>query len=307
MDPLNNIDSVEVPNNSSFNKVVLCCILLFLILISSFYYFFLSAPRNFPADAMINIEGGKNLRNVSSYLKNQHIIRSRLAFEAFAILYGGERHLISSDYFFEDRLPVYEIARRIAKGERHLAPVKVTIPEGFSVTEAAQTFSAKLPYFNKENFLMKAREGYLFPDTYFFFTTGNEDDVLKATTANYEKKVSPLRPDFISFKKNEKDIIIMASLVEKEAKGDADRALISGILWRRLSINMALQVDAAPETYKERGLPKNPIANPGLAAIKAAIHPEKSPYLYYLHDKDGNVHFARSFQEHINNKLKYLK
>jgi UPF0755 protein len=99
----------------------------------------------------------------------------------------------------------------------------------------------------------------------------------------------------------------MASLVEEEAKGDEDREYISGILWKRLSINMPLQVDAAPSTYEKRGLPENPITNPGLEAIQAAIHPKNSPYLYYLHDKEGNIHYARNFEEHKANKLKYLK
>ena len=70
---------------------------------------------------------------------------------------------------------------------------------------------------------------------------------------------------------------------------------------------MPLQVDAALETYKTKGLPKNPICNPGLDSIRAAIHPEKSNYLYYLHDKDGVIHYATTFAEHKANKLKYLK
>ena len=98
----------------------------------------------------------------------------------------------------------------------------------------------------------------------------------------------------------------MASIIEKEARG-SDRGVISGILWKRLSLGRALEVDAAPETYKVKGLPKAPIANPGLAAIKAAIHPENSPYFYYLHDADGNIHYAKSFEEHKRNKELYLK
>ena len=300
--------TIEPLEESGFpRKTIILYFLVFFVVLFSLYYIFLSPPKNFPRGVIINIEEGSNLRKVSLYLKNQNIISSRLAFEVFAILYGGDRHILSNDYFFEDKLPVYEVARRITKGERHLAPVKVTIPEGFTLAEAIEVLSSRLPYFNKENFLTKAREGYLFPDTYFFFTNGNEEDVLKATETNYEKKVAPLRDDIASFRKTEKEIIIMASIIEKEAKGDADRALISGILWRRLSINMALQVDAAPETYKKRGLPDKPIANPGLKAIQAAIRPKASSYLYYLHDKEGGVHFAQSFNEHINNKNKYLK
>ncbi len=124
---------------------------------------------------------------------------------------------------------------------------------------------------------------------------------------NFDKKIGPLLGEFGSFGKSEREIIIMASLVEREAKGDEDRAVISGILWKRLEIGMPLQVDAAPITYKERGLPKSPISNPGLLAIDATIHPELSPYLYYLHDKDGIIHYARNFEEHKANRLKYLK
>ena len=69
---------------------------------------------------------------------------------------------------------------------------------------------------------------------------------------------------------------------------------------------MLLQVDAAPETYKTKGLPTNPICNPGLKAIEAAIHPLNSTYLYYLHDKNGIIHYAKTFAEHKQNKIKYL-
>ena len=163
--------------------------------------------------------------------------------------------------------------------------------------------------FNKDRFLIltKEKEGYLFPDTYNFFKGDNEDDALRLMSANFEKKVAPLRPQIVLTGKTEKEIITMASIIEREAKGDADRSLISGILWKRLALGIPLQVDAALETYKTKGLPKSPICNPGLEAIKAAIYPEASNYLYYLHDKDGNIHYARSFEEHKINKLKYLE
>ncbi len=122
---------------------------------------------------------------------------------------------------------------------------------------------------------------------------------------NYQKKIAPIRPQIKASGKSEKDIITMASIIEREAKGP-DRELISGILWHRLAIGMPLQVDAAPETYKAKGLPKNPIANPGMEAIIAALNPKSSDYIYYLHDKDKNVHYAKSFAEHNANRLKYL-
>jgi len=232
-----------------------------------------------------------------------------LAFEAFVILNGGERNLRHSNYLFEVKLPVYEVARRVLKGEHHLPQVKVTIPEGFNNSEIADIFFIKLLSFNKDKFLEDAspREGYLFPDTYFLFITGNDEEVLKAMIDNYEKKIAPLRKEIFASNKNEKEIITMASIIEKEAKGDTDRGVISGILWKRISIGIPLQVDAVLETYKTTGLPEKPIANPGLESIIASIHPKNSPYLYYLHDQNGNIHYAKSFSEHRQNILKYLK
>ncbi len=273
------------------------------------YFLFLSPPAGFPAGGIVKIDQGKSLRGVSLQLKEAHVIRSRTAFEVFVILFGRETRVISTDYYFEGKLPVFEVARRIALGEHHIIQAKVTIPEGFNNTEMAEAFAAKLIYFNKDNFLTltKDKQGRLFPDTYYFLITDAETDVIKSLSTNFEQKISPLRSDIVTSGKTEQDIITMASLIEGEAKGDADRAIISGILWKRIKIGMPLQVDAASETYKTRGLPKSPISNPGLAAIKAAIHPESSPYLYYLHDKDGVVHYAKTFAEHRLNVAKYLK
>ena len=274
-----------------------------------FYFFFLSPPNNFPLETIFEVEKGSSLRTVSLKLKNENIIRSRLVFEAFVILFDKEKRVIRSDYYFKNKLSVYEVARRISKGEHHLVPIAVTIPEGFNSVQIADVFVSKLLNFDKNKFLLEAieLEGYLFPDTYFFFVTADEQDALKSINGNFDKKIAPLRSAIIDAKKTEKEIITMASLIEAEAKGDADREFISGILWKRLSIGIPLQVDVSPETYKTKGLPKSPIGNPGLESIKAAIFPQNSPYLYYLHDKDGNIHYARSFLEHRQNVLKYLK
>ena len=263
----------------------------------------------FPIGTFFTIEQGESLREVSLNLKEKHIIRSRTAFEALVILYGGERRIMYSDYFFDMRLSVFEVARRIARGERNITQLKVTIPEGLNNSEIAEILvEKKLVRFNKNKFLQDAatKEGYLFPDTYFFLITDGEGEVLKSMSENFEKKMASIGSQIFASDKIEKDIVTMASILEKEAKGDSDRRIISGILWNRLSISMPLQVDAAMQTYKERGLPKSPIGNPGMEALLAAINPQKSSYLYYLHDKSGNVHYAKTFSEHLQNKSKYL-
>ncbi len=287
-------------------KNFIFCVLVLIVFLVFVNFLFFNVPKNFPTGAILNIKEGSSLRSISKYLEENNVIDSRVFFETLVIIFEGEK-VVSGDYLFESKISVFEVARRVSSGERHLAPVKVTIPEGFNVVDIAKAFVLKLPKFNQDNFYREAKEGYLFPDTYFFLTTDNEEDVLQSMFDNFEKKIKPIRLEIISSGKSEKDIIIMASIIEKESKGDADREFISGILWKRLKIGMPLQVDADPNTYKTKGLPKNPIANPGLKAIKAAIYPKVSSYLYYLHDKDGNIHYATTFAEHVSNKLKYLK
>ncbi len=280
-----------------------------IIFLVFFYFLFLSAPNNFPVGTVINIKDGSSLKYVAKYFEESHIIRSKIVFETFAVILGGERNIISGDYLFEKKLPIFEIAWRVARGERHLAPVKVTIPEGFNVSDIAKAFALKLTNFKEAKFLSEAtvQEGCLFPDTYFFLTTDNEENVLQAMSDNFQKKIFSLLPQITSSGRTEKEIIIMASLIEKEAEGDADREFISGILWKRIALNMPLQVNADLATYKTKGLPESPICNPGLKAIEAAIHPKTSSYLYYLHDKNGNIHYASTFAGHILNEQKYLK
>ena len=286
-------------------KVILYFSTGFLFLFS-FYFLFLAAPEDFPVGSVIRVEKGSSLRKISLLLKDDHVIKSRTVFEAVVILSGGEKSIQSADYLFEEKESVFTVGRRIANGDHNMPQVSVTIPEGFDRNQISETFALKLTNFNKTQFLVKTKtlEGYLFPDTYFFLTNATEDDVITSMSDNFSKKVSKLSDET---EKNEIDIIKMASLIEREAKGDADRAIISGILWKRISMGMALQADAAPETYQTRGLPKNPICNPGVESITASIHPQSSPYLYYLHDEEGNIHFAKNFTEHLQNKANYLK
>lgn len=290
------------------NKKVVFWIVGLVIFLLLFYFLFLGAPKNFPSGVVIKIEPGMSLRNVSLVLKEQNIIRSRVVFEFLAIILGGEKRIVSADYTFGEKLSVFGVVGQIFGNGNHTAPVIVTIPEGFDINQIADAFIPKLANFNKNKFLQKAEnlEGYLFPDTYFFSTDDSEQDVLNSMNNNFERKISPILPGIVSSGKSEKDIIIMASVIEREAKGDTDRGFISGILWKRLSLGMPLQVDSVPETYKTKGLPSSPIDNPGLLAIKAALYPQSSPYLYYLHDKDGNIHYAATFAEHEKNIVKYL-
>lgn len=172
-------------------------------------------------------------------------------------------------------------------------------------------------------------EGYLFPDTYRIFMHAPPEEIVQKMLENFDAKLSEeLRREITRQKKTIFEIVTMASLIEKEVSSDEDRVRVSGILWRRIQEGIPLQVDAtiifitgkkstkisreetkieSPyNTYLHRGLPVGPITNPGLSAIRAAIYPKKSSYLYYLSGEDGTTYFARTLEEHNSNKAKYL-
>ena len=211
------------------------------------YYFLMAPPRDFPQDKIIEIKEGASLRGVSLALKDARIIRSRAVFEAFVIFFGGEKKVRPGDYLFEEKIPVYLAARRVARGESHTGPVKVTIPEGYTNAEIEAILKIKLKNFDSDKFrdLAEGKEGYLFPDTYFFLSTDREDTAVRLFSGNYEKKIAPLRGAISVFGRTEREIITMASIIEGEADGEKDRELISGILWRREKIGMPLQADTA--------------------------------------------------------------
>src|SRR3989344_5215415 len=167
MDPIqpNNFGHIEENSSSKHSRKKIYAYFLGGIIVLIFLFnFALGAPSNFPIGEIVSIGEGSGLRQVSFLLKEKNIINSRSAFEAFVILYGGEKHILWGDYLFDKKEPVYIIARRISKGEKYLAPVKITIPEGYTVEEIAGAFDLKLPDFNKEKFLVvaKPKEGYLF-------------------------------------------------------------------------------------------------------------------------------------------------
>lgn len=278
--------------------------ILFFIL--GFYLIFWRAPDNFPTEKIFLIEEGSSAKKVALVMKKENVVRSPALFSVLSGFFNKKGPL-AGDYFFEKKLSVFEVARRVSRGYTNLAPIKITIPEGFTAIEIGREMESKLLRFEKEKFLAEANEGYLFPDTYFFLTTDGAEEALLSFRKNFEKKVSPLFSEMDSSGKTREDILIMASIIEEESNGEEDRSLISGVLWKRLSIGMPLQVDVWPESYKRKGLPEKPISNPGISSIKASIHPLSSPYLYYLHDKDGVAHFAKSFAEHNANIKKYLK
>ena len=174
-------------------------------------------------------------------------------------------------------------------------------------------------------------EGYLYPDTYYVLPADFEPEAfLKRLLSTFEERVIEGRAAEIAASgRSPHEIVTMASLIEKETRTRDERPVVSGILWKRLEIGMTLGVDAAVRYFREkdtapittadldadspynlrkvRGLTPGPIANPGMASLAAAIKPEDSPYLYYLHGDDGHIRYARTNDEHNLNRAKYIR
>lgn len=292
--------------------------------------FLMSPPFSLQPDTIVSVESGKGSYATAKALDDANIIRSAFLFHTFVKLFGGERSLQAGDYLISKPVNVTTLAWRMVKGEYGFTARRVTFPEGTSVKEMAAILDDRLINFNTEAFIDAAtlKEGYLFPDTYLFMPTATSGEVIAVMEENFETRLKEINQSVAAFNKSLNDIITMASIIEEEANDEKSRRIVSGILWKRLSNDIPLQVDApfvyiigkasaeltkddlkidSPyNTYKYRGLPPGPISNPGLDAILAAVTPERSEYLYFLTDNDGNMHYSKTYDEHLELQEKYL-
>ncbi len=226
-----------------------------------------------------------------------------------------------------------KIALQLTKGK----PVDkwTKIIEGLRVEEIADKLFGQYN-FPPGDYLKVAKEGYMFPDTYLFRTESTADEIAAKMRENFDKKfTAEIQSGITKQGLSLNEGITLASIVQREAGHADDAPLIASVFLNRLNIHMplgsdvtvqyALGYDEAEKTWWKKdltpddlaidspyntrlyaGLPPNPICNPGLAAIKAVATPATSDYYYFLYDKDGNVHFAKTLDEHNSNKQKYL-
>ena len=300
------------------------------ILVASAVYFFSLAPQNFPTGSVVNIPERSTLNDIGKILKEKHVIFSEFLFKVIAYASFSQNKLQAGDYQFDDAQNSFAVAYRLIKGVQDIPRIKVTIKEGSTVSDIAKSVKSAVPTFDSDSFVAIAKpyEGYLFPDTYMFFSNVNPNEVMNTMMGEFENKVDPLIMNYSSDYSIE-DVIKMASIVEKEATKIEDRRIIAGILWKRIKSGMPLQVDppffyflnkssdqltlddlkvkSPYNLYLNKGLTPTPICNPGVSAIDAALNPVASQYWYYLSDKQGNMHYATTHAEHLVNKEKYLR
>lgn len=298
-----------------------------IFIVALFYWLTISSPANFPAAKLVKIQRGSSNDQIAESLSEQNVIRCELCFKAMARLLPGKNTIVAGSYVFAEREPLPVIFYRVVRGEFGITPYKVTIPEGTSNRVIAKILEKRLPNFNAQMFLNYSSnmEGSLFPDTYIFTPDMNEKDVIKIMSDNFDSKIASIQKDLATTSHSLREILIMASIIEKEVRTPADRRMVSGVLWGRIEKGMRLQVDAVFKyimdkssseltkadlatsspynTYRNKGLPPTPITNPGLDSILAAIYPTKTSNLFYLSDANGTTRFAKTLDGHKENRL----
>lgn len=276
------------------------------------------------------IQRGERTDSIIKRLHQEGFIKSLLAFKLLLYKEGLKGKIQAGDFRFSSSMSALEIAQELTHGTLDR---RVTIIEGWRSEEIASIFNFHISEKSrKEGFsIFKEHEGYLFPDTYLIPQDASAGAVIKILKKNFDQKIESLLSDIQKSDLSLKQIIILASIVEREAKHDQDRPIVAGILVKRWQNGWLLQVDATIQyligkegewwpkvkkadlkvdspynTYLYPGLPPAPICNPSLSTIKAVIYPEQTDYWYYLSDKEGKMRYAKTLEEHNQNIRRYL-
>lgn len=289
---------------------------------------------------IVYIKPKTGVQEIARTLREAGVIQSRWMFLAVAYLQGSLTRLQAGEYEFTRGMPIPEILRKLEAGQ--VVTHQVTIPEGFTARDIARLL-ADDHLVDVDRFMALARdgrfaeslsvpgntlEGYLFPDTYRLTRGMGEEEILRIMVARFrhampkdiEERAERLGLDLHS-------VVTLASLIEKEAKLDRERPVVAGVFYNRLRRSMPLQSDPTAvygavgprhritpldlkrrspyNTYLKAGLPPGPIANPGLASIKAALEPARVNFLYFVAKNDGSHFFSRTLEQHVQAVRKY--
>ncbi len=309
----------------------------FLIISANDVFALVKADR----EVTVVITDTDTIKDVSKAFGDAGLIRYPSLFRLFADVSGLDKNIAPGEYTLNANMDYRTLLRKIQKKAAGREVVTVVIPEGMTQKEifalleekgvceawrlqgAAQYYDYSYSFVKDLPYSPNRLEGYLFPDTYNFYVNENPISVVGKFLANFNRKMTvdmKARAENMGYSIHE--IVIIASMIEREAKYDEERPLVSSVIYNRLkSSNFPyLQIDATvqyalPEykevltdedlaidspynTYKVKGLPAGPISNPGLAAIRAALYPDDTDYYYYVVRKNGYHYFSKTLAEH---------
>lgn len=312
-------------------KLILLAALLLIILVIGIGWWnnaLQPVNPNSNTQKMFAVSKGVGIRELGNQLKKDSLIKDPVVFFLYIKQQGLDKKIEAGQFRLSPSMSVPKIAEELQHGA---LDKWLTIPEGFRTEQIAEELKNDFPnYQSSWETELKAHEGYLFPDTYLIPRDADISVIIDKLSSTFNAKIESigLQPT----DPNLSTIITEASLIEREANTDAEKPLIASVINNRIADGMPLQIDATVQyaigkrsgkwwdvptiedlqvnssynTYKIIGLPPTPICNPGLASINAALHPASSDYLYYVHDPQGNIHFAKTDSEHQANINKYL-
>lgn len=319
------------------NKIIIIAVIAAVLIIG--YFLFFAAPQRGAKIETFSVPISSGYVQTVNQLKSGGFIKSRLAFEFIFRGVSKTGKIISGGYQISKSMNVFEIAK-ILSAPPYLK--WVTIPEGLRKEEIASILQKNLGWSDAQknewvnvdtNQSSDYFEGVYFPDTYLMPSDSDPTSVAQRLTARFEQEFAPYSKEATAQNIKWTTALKIASIIQREAAGKSDAALISGIIWNRLLQGMKLdmdstvqyargntgngwwtpitaadkQIDSPYNTYKYSGLPPHPIDNPGIIAINAALNPQKTDCLYYLHDHSGQIHCAVTYQEHLKNVQTYLR
>ena len=312
-----------------FLSILIRIIFIFFVLVFLFQF---SSPGSLlifggkVEEAVFIVDKDISEETIIEELYSQGFIRNPKAFKLILRIQDWEGQIKPGGYLISKNMSVLEVAESLV-----VPPLQkwVVIQEGLRKEEVAKILQLKLNWLHpqKEAFLQETEEGYLFPDSYLLSLDWPGDKIAERLEKQFISEVEKISEEDIN-----PDIVTLASLIQREAANKTEMSMIAGIILNRYQKNLPLQIDATlqyalgkPEkwwpivwpkdrkidslynTYLYRGYPPTPICSPGLEAIKAAIKPQETDYLYYLHELGGKIHYAKTYREHLINIEKYLK
>ncbi len=293
----------------------------------------LSSPADRAGKAgMFVVEEGWTLKEVAAELEQRRIITSRSLFRLWARVQDAGRSIRAGEYRLGPHMTPLQILDMLTRGSVISHPV--TIPEGYTAEQIAGTLEreglavreAFMALFRDRAFMAShdlpgpTLEGYLYPDTYQFARGVSSRTIAETMVRRFRVVMEPLRPKVADSGLSLREVVTLASIVEKETGRSEERPLIASVFLNRLERGMRLDSDPTViygidgfdgnltrrhlrtptpyNTYRMRGLPPGPIANPGEAAIRAVLEPAESDYLYFVSRNDGSHQFSRTLSEH---------
>jgi len=349
---------------SVFWKVLFLVIILGIVsvvVLVSLYLTKAYRPASHEAQAItFTVASGTSTRQTANKLRDERLITSPTVFLTYAYLHDASNKIQAGEYELSRNMTIAEIIDVLTRGRVIPSDRSITLLEGWSNAQIAKDLEDRQLIkvaADFENILMAGEfefafadlakqfkyEGFLYPDTYKINRNGTAEDLIVKMLANFETKITEqMLADIESSGRNLKDVIILASIIEKEVGRNKEtitpadielmqeeRRLVASVFYNRLEIGMGLESDATVNyitgkgmrsvtisdtkidspynTYRYKGLPPGPISNPSLNSIMAAIYPVESEYYYFLNSPEGTAYFGKTLEEHGENREKYLR